>query len=118
MKKYFILIAGVLSACVFNACNTPEIHITAATVLLDVRTQPEYNARHIPGSILIPHKEIAKQIKAKVPGKDTPIALFCRSGRRSAIAANELKSLGYKQVQDLGSIDNAAKVLGVKIRKK
>lgn len=74
-------------------------------VLIDVRSQQEHDERHIEGSILIPMDEISAKIEEQVAEKDKPIIVYCRSGRRSAIAAEELIKMGYTKVYDLGSID-------------
>jgi len=71
-------------------------------LLLDVRTIEEYADGHIPGSVLKPYDEIA----ASFAEADTsrPIAVYCRSGRRSAIAVETLLAMGYTNVSDLGGI--------------
>lgn len=74
-------------------------------VLIDVRSQQEHDERHIEGSVLIPMDEIGAKIEEQVAEKDKPIIVYCRSGRRSAIAAEELIKMGYTKVYDLGSID-------------
>lgn len=73
-------------------------------VLLDVRTQEEYEQAHIAGALLLPYDEIAAGAEALLPDKDALILVYCRSGRRSAIAAQALSDLGYTQVYDFGGI--------------
>jgi phage shock protein E len=74
-------------------------------VLLDVRTPQEFNDGHIAGSVLLPYSDIDEASAAKaIPTKDTVVVVYCRSGRRSAIAATELRKLGYITVWDLGGI--------------
>ena len=75
-----------------------------AFILLDVRTLDEYNEGHIPGAALIPYDEIGVRAAEEVPGKDTLLLIYCRSGRRSALAAEELFTLGYTRVYDFGGI--------------
>lgn len=72
-------------------------------VVIDVRTKEEFNEKHVKGAINIPYDEIDNNIKLK---KDEIILVYCKSGRRSDIAYNTLKKMGYKVVYDLGSIDN------------
>jgi len=74
--------------------------------LLDVRTQEEYDAGHIKGSILIPYTDIEKLAGEKLPDKGATILVYCRSGRRSAIAAQALADLGYTRVMDMGGIQD------------
>ena len=73
-------------------------------VLLDVRTQEEFNAGHIPTAVLLPYDEINLKAATVLPDKEKEIVLYCRSGRRSAIAKKALVELGYKDVKDFGGI--------------
>ena len=73
-------------------------------VLLDVREPDEYAEGHIAGSVLLPLGDITAKVEVTVPDKDTVVFVYCRSGRRSALAADELVKLGYTQVFDLGGI--------------
>ncbi len=73
-------------------------------ILLDVRTQEEYDEDHIPGAVLLPYDKIAEQAAVVLPDKEKEIIVYCRSGRRSAIAAETLVKLGYMQVADFGGI--------------
>ena len=73
-------------------------------IILDARTQEEYDLGHIPGAILIPEYEIADRAEAELPDKDQLILVYCRSGRRSKIAAEELVKLGYTNVKEFGGI--------------
>ncbi len=88
---------------------TPEeakklMETRAETVLLDVRTQAEYEEKHIPNSVLIPLDTIPKQVELQLSDKNVPILVYCRSGNRSKTAAAILVKLGYKDVYDLGGI--------------
>ena len=74
-------------------------------VLLDVRTQEEFDAGHIAGAILLPYDEINLRATTVLPDKEKEIVLYCRSGRRSAIAKKALVELGYKDVEDFGGIN-------------
>ena len=73
-------------------------------ILIDARTQEEYDEGHIPGAILIPEYEIADRAEKELPNKDQLILVYCRSGRRSKIAAEELVKLGYTNVKEFGGI--------------
>ena len=75
-------------------------------VLLDVRTAAEFNSGHIPGAILIPDNEIAARAENELPDKDALTLIYCRSGRRSALAAKELAKQGYTNIYDFGGIVN------------
>ena len=73
-------------------------------IIIDARTQSEYDEGHIPGAILIPEYEIADRAEKELPDKDQLILVYCRSGRRSKIAAEELVKLGYTNVKEFGGI--------------
>lgn len=75
-------------------------------VLLDVREESEFLELHIPGAILIPLGELYERAPLELSNKQTPIIIYCRSGRRSAEALALLIGLGYEQVFDLGGILN------------
>lgn len=73
-------------------------------VILDVRTEEEFSSGHIKGALLIPEYEISKKAADVLPDKSAVILVYCRSGRRSEIAANALVELGYTAVYDFGGI--------------
>ena len=73
-------------------------------IIIDARTQSEYDEGHIPGAILIPEYEIAERAEKELPDKNQLILVYCRSGRRSKIAAEELVNLGYTNVKEFGGI--------------
>ena len=73
-------------------------------IIIDARTQEEYDEGHIPGAILIPEYEIADRVEKELPDKKQLILVYCRSGRRSKIAAEELVKLGYTNVKEFGGI--------------
>ena len=73
-------------------------------IIIDARTQEEYDEGHIPGAILIPESEIADRAEKELPDKKQLILVYCRSGRRSKIAAEELVKLGYTNVKEFGGI--------------
>ncbi len=77
----------------------------SAIVLLDVRTESEFAEGRIPGAKLLPYDEITAESAAEaIPTKSTEVIVYCRSGRRSAIAVKTLIGLGYERVRDLGGI--------------
>ena len=120
MKKLFILL---LAAAIFAACGqtgkivkeSVYMNITAEEakvlmesetgyIILDVREQDEYDAGHIPGAILIPYTRIEEEASEKLTDKDQLILVYCRSGRRSKIAADSLVELGYTNIREFGGI--------------
>mgnify|MGYP002517944219 CR=1 FL=1 len=120
MKKWILLLLAVmmLTACGQTNHEIQEavyVTITAEEakqimdseegyIILDVREQDEYDAGHIPGAILISHEEIAEKAEEVLTDKDQLILVYCRSGRRSKIAAEALVELGYTNIKEFGGI--------------
>ena len=129
MKKHVISALCVLLVivCVFCGCNRTEVsapeeeteltyeQITPSEakrimdtegdyVILDVRTEEEYNEGHIEGAVLIPDFEITSKAEGILTDKNQLILVYCRSGRRSKLAAEALVSLGYTNVKEFGGI--------------
>ena len=73
-------------------------------IILDVREQDEFDEGHIPGAILIPYTEIENKAEEVLPDKDKLILVYCRSGRRSKIAAESLARHGYTNIKEFGGI--------------
>ena len=67
--------------------------------VLDVRTPEEYAEGHVPGAVNVPHDQLASRL-AEVP-KDKDVVVYCRSGRRAALATDVLAANGYKRVSHL-----------------
>lgn len=75
-------------------------------VILDARTQAEYDEGHIPGAILIPHDTVATAAEDAPPDKGQLILVYCRSGNRSKQASQTLVDLGYTNVVEFGGINS------------
>ena len=73
-------------------------------VIIDARTEEEFSEGHIENAILIPEYEIANRAENELPDKEQLILVYCRSGRRSKIASEELVKLGYTNVKEFGGI--------------
>jgi phage shock protein E len=87
----------------------------AMPLVIDVRTVQEWDKGHLEGAVLIPYDQIGERIGTVVKDKSQRIYLYCRSGRRSHIAKEALEKLGYKDLIDLGPLEDAAKTLKRKI---
>ena len=105
MKKVLILLIGILiiSGCGENKeVDYKKIMKENKYIIIDVRTNEEYEEKHIVNSINIPYDKISEEVDLD---KNTIIFVYCRSGNRSNIAYKTLTELGYT-VYDLGSFDN------------
>ena len=74
-------------------------------IILDVRTQDEFDESRIPGAILIPHDEITEKAEDLLTDKDQLILVYCRSGNRSKQASEVLEELGYTYIREFGGIN-------------
>ena len=120
MKKLIFLLLAVM---MFTACGQAKendreavyMNITAEEakqimdseegyIILDVRTQEEYEEGHIPGATQISHEEIIEKAEEVLTDKDQLILVYCRSGRRSKLAAEALVELGYTNIKEFGGI--------------
>ena len=109
-----LLCSFVLSACAqesafhqISAKEALEIMETEEDyIILDVRTQEEYDEKHIPGAILIPNETIGSDEIKELPDKDQLILVYCRSGNRSKQASKKLTELGYTNIYEFGGIND------------
>ena len=70
-------------------------------LVLDVRTPAEFAAGHVPGARNISHDELPARLGEFAASKDQDVVLYCRSGRRSQIAAQALREAGYTRLLQL-----------------
>ena len=76
------------------------------STLVDVRTEDECGAEHAAGAVLLPLEGIEDaDLDSILPNKDAPVLLYCRTGRRSALAAAQLFDQGYTRLYDLGGLN-------------
>lgn len=119
LKGLIIVLSIILSLFGLTACGgdnnnsyeqiTPQEAKTIMDadrdyIIIDARTDEEFAEGHINNAILIPEYEIADRAEKELPEKDALILVYCRSGRRSKIASEELVKLGYTNVKEFGGI--------------
>ncbi len=79
------------------------------SVLLDVRTEEEYGIEHAAGAVLLPQEDLETMDEGEIldvlPDLDAPVLLYCRTGRRAALAAVKLEELGYTRLYNLGGLN-------------
>jgi rhodanese-related sulfurtransferase len=78
--------------------------VAAGVVVVDVRTKAEFDAGHVPGALNVPFDEMAARA-AELGPPTTPVLLYCRTGRRTAIATQALRAKGFTRIYDLQSYD-------------
>jgi len=116
-----LLLALLLAACqAENTDHTEEMPVTyqqitqaeakeildtqSGYVLVDARDQEEFVLGHIPGAIVMPYAQTGELAPSLLPDKNQTILIYCRSGRRSKIAAEALAEMGYTDVREFGGI--------------
>lgn len=67
-------------------------------LILDVRSEVEYNSGHIPGAIHIPHRDLLDRLDELAAFKTQPVILYCEAGVRAGIAEATLADAGFQQV--------------------
>lgn len=75
--------------------------------LLDVRTEQEWNEKHIEGSKLIDFKDPSFRSKVSELDKGKSYEVYCRSGNRSESAVKIMNEIGFKSVINVGSVEEA-----------
>lgn len=78
--------------------------VNSGAVVIDVRTSDEYATDHLENSINVNSEVIKYSIKNYVSDLNTPIIVYCQSGRRSAESADILVNMGYTTIYDMGAI--------------
>tara|TARA_Y100000746_G_scaffold216249_1_gene211034 strand:+ start:337 stop:741 length:405 start_codon:yes stop_codon:yes gene_type:complete len=108
--KYILLVAFTIFSCSLinnesiNQMNSDEliefIELNDA-ILVDVRTEDEYNSGYIENSLNIDYFSNEFSVNADKLDKNTPIILYCRSGNRSSMSANKISKLGFNEIYNL-----------------
>lgn len=114
MKRLLgVLMTGLLACALANAADPAPATIAPDAlvqrmdkgdtnlVILDVRTPEEFASGHIPGAINISHDQLPNRLAEIAGAKDKDVVVYCRSGRRSAIAQQALEAQGFKRVLHL-----------------
>lgn len=112
MKSYLLGVLAVVSLMIPAAAQAAQPQPAASQSMqaakkaqgmwIDVRAPEEFQQGHIEGAQNIPVDRIASEISRISPDKNAPLNLYCRSGRRSEVALQTLKKLGYTHVINRG----------------
>ncbi|MFM2407684.1 MAG: hypothetical protein RL358_426 [Pseudomonadota bacterium] len=122
-KMHWILVAVFVALFSWNQLQAAQgIDVKQAhtmqqqgALLLDVREASEYAEVHAPNVTLIPLGELSARLNEVAPFKDKPIAVMCRSGKRSAKAVALLEAEGYSQVSNVSGGMNAWESAGLEV---
>ena len=117
MKKLLVMLCGVMLLVVSGCCSLGQCKITTEknAVLLDVRTPEEHKSGYLQGAVLLPLAELESKITKKIPAKNTPIYIYCRSGRRAGTAVEKLKAMGYTALHNIGGMQEAQEKLALPV---
>lgn len=111
LSALMILVVALCAGCGggnFKHLTQPEAKKMIASnpdaIILDVRTQEEFDKKHIPNALLVPIDDLKAGDLSKLPDKNTTIIIYCWTGRRAEDSAKILADNGYKNVYDMGGI--------------
>jgi phage shock protein E len=92
--------------------KTARAHLLQGALIVDVRTNAEFQAHHLPNALHVPLEELETLIARRVRDKNQVLLLHCESGRRSQAARRKLAHLGYTHAFNLGSYARAERIVG------
>lgn len=111
-----LIIGGALAAVLllkrmsFVSVDVARKHLAEGALVIDVRSPEEFRSGKVPGAINLPLGEVRAKIAQVAKDKQQPLLVHCLSGGRSAIAKQQIKSLGYAKVFNLGSLGRAQRI--------
>ena len=118
MKNVFLSVCALfLLAAAGGCCDKKISSPEQGALLIDVRSPQEFQEGALKGAINLPHDRIGEMIETVAPDRNTPLYLYCRSGRRVEAARESLKKLDYKKTYNLGGLTQAAETLKLPVEK-
>lgn len=112
MKSLWMIVLLLLWPVLAGASvEEARVLIEEGAVVIDVRSPEEYASGHLEGALNIPHTEIADRLK-ELPENEKSVVVYCRSGRRSEIAAGVLREKGYTRVVNGGAYEALKQAIG------
>lgn len=118
MRKNIILVVVTILIVAFcSGCSNNYKHLSVEEamdmmktaknyMIVDVRSQEEYDKRHIPGAVLVPINDLKAGKFDALPDKNQTLMIYCWTGRRAETAAQILIDNGYTNVYELGGLVN------------
>jgi phage shock protein E len=94
------------------SARTARTHLQRGALIVDVRTNAEFQAHHLSNALHIPLEELESLAARRIKDRDQVLLLYCETGRRSHAARRKFAQLGYTQVFNLGSYTRAARIAG------
>lgn len=116
MKKFLATLTIALGAAFGLAgCSAPSVEITPDTVVIDVRTPAEFASGHLEGAVNIDVQspDFAQKVSELDPEGD--YFIYCRSGNRSQAAISQMHQMGFQNMTDGKSVQEASKMSGLDI---
>ena len=101
----------VLKRLAFVSAETAREYLAKGALVIDVRSTGEFSSGHVTGAVNIPLDDLRESLPRRVQDRNQVLLLHCLSGGRSAIAKQQLKRMGYRNVFNLGSINRARKIV-------
>jgi phage shock protein E len=96
------------------SAKAARAHLQQGALIVDVRSNAEFQAGHLPHALHIPLDEIDTLTARRVKDKEKVLLLHCASGIRSQVAKKRLAALGYTRAFNLGSYARAERIVGNK----
>lgn len=110
-----LVLALLVAVGALAACSGESVDVTDDTVILDVRTPEEFAEGHLVGAQNIDVSADGFDDEVAQLDTDAPIVVYCRTGNRSAEAVERMEALGFTDLTDVGSLQEAADATGLAI---
>jgi phage shock protein E len=114
----WIVLAGAIVAFLLLkrltlvSATTAREWLNQGALVVDVRSEAEFQQRHLPRAINIPLGRLSEEVARRAPDREQTLLLHCLSGTRSGMAKAMLSKMGYRKVFNLGSYGRAQRILG------
>lgn len=104
---FLVMVSGAFAADL----SPSEVYekLSQEAVLVDVRTQAEFDAGHIPGALHIPLHQLADRVDELEDYQESGVVLYCRSGNRAGKAKDLLLKNGFGAVFNAGGYEDLKK---------
>jgi phage shock protein E len=116
---YFVVFGALVALVLLKrlgqiSAKSARTHLQQGALVVDVRSNAEFQAGHLRHAIHIPLDELDTLVTRRIKDKNQVLLLHCQSGMRSSVARKKLAQLGYAHAFNLGSYARAERILGNK----